>query len=307
MARDVKKITSMVDIVDVINEHVPLKKRGGKHMGVCPFHDDHKSSLMVSKSKQIFKCFACGAGGDVIDFFIRLGYDFNDAINIVENRKKSDLIPKKLHIVRDRHTWTQVRYPTHFPKTIRHYEYGKPTYVWGYHNPDGKPMAYVCRFDRPDGKEIVPYVFARNDKGVMQWRWMGFERPRPMYNLHEIVNNPDKPIALVEGEKAAEAGKVLLPNMVVSCWQGGAEAVRYTDFSPLNGRTVLFIPDNDEPGYKAMSTINEMVETKESFFLDVSEKPIHWDVADEPSWTPREMRDFLKKNTRKVNELKTAA
>ncbi|MHC4632114.1 MAG: CHC2 zinc finger domain-containing protein, partial [Planctomycetota bacterium] len=56
------------DIVDVITEHVSLKKKGREMVGLCPFHDDHRPSMNVNGAKQIFKCFACGAGGDVFKF-----------------------------------------------------------------------------------------------------------------------------------------------------------------------------------------------------------------------------------------------
>jgi len=56
------------DIVDVIGEHVSLKKKGREMVGLCPFHADHRPSMNVSSVKQIFKCFACGAGGDVFKF-----------------------------------------------------------------------------------------------------------------------------------------------------------------------------------------------------------------------------------------------
>lgn len=56
------------DIADVISEHLKLDKRGKEMVGICPFHTDHKPSLYVNLSKQIFKCFACGAGGDVLKF-----------------------------------------------------------------------------------------------------------------------------------------------------------------------------------------------------------------------------------------------
>ncbi len=56
------------DIAEVISEHLKLEKRGKEMVGVCPFHADHKPSLYVNLSKQIFKCFACGAGGDVLKF-----------------------------------------------------------------------------------------------------------------------------------------------------------------------------------------------------------------------------------------------
>ncbi len=56
------------DIVDVVGEHVSLKKKGREMVGLCPFHDDHRPSMNVNPAKQIFKCFACGAGGDVFKF-----------------------------------------------------------------------------------------------------------------------------------------------------------------------------------------------------------------------------------------------
>ncbi|UCC99282.1 MAG: DNA primase [Phycisphaerales bacterium] len=56
------------DIVDVISEHVSLKKKGREMVGLCPFHDDHRPSMNVNPAKQIFKCFSCGAGGDVFKF-----------------------------------------------------------------------------------------------------------------------------------------------------------------------------------------------------------------------------------------------
>ena len=66
--RIVLEIQQANDIVDVISEHVSLKKKGHEMVGLCPFHDDHKPSMNVSSVKQIFKCFACGAGGDVFKF-----------------------------------------------------------------------------------------------------------------------------------------------------------------------------------------------------------------------------------------------
>ena len=56
------------DIVEVIGEHVSLKQKGREMVGLCPFHADHRPSMNVNTVKQIFKCFACGAGGDVFKF-----------------------------------------------------------------------------------------------------------------------------------------------------------------------------------------------------------------------------------------------
>jgi DNA primase len=75
------------DIVDVIGEHVSLKKKGREMVGLCPFHDDHKPSMNVSNVKQIFKCFACGAGGDVFKFVqMRENLTFPQAIERLAER-----------------------------------------------------------------------------------------------------------------------------------------------------------------------------------------------------------------------------
>ena len=64
----ISQIQQANDIVDVISEHVSLAKKGREMVGVCPFHDDHRPSMYVNSAKQIFKCFACGAGGSVFTF-----------------------------------------------------------------------------------------------------------------------------------------------------------------------------------------------------------------------------------------------
>ena len=75
------------DIVDVVAEHLSLTKKGREMIGVCPFHDDHRPSMYVSPQKQIFKCFACGAGGDVFKFIqMRESLTFPQAIERLAQR-----------------------------------------------------------------------------------------------------------------------------------------------------------------------------------------------------------------------------
>lgn len=64
----INEIRNSVDIVDVISGYLPLTARGKNYFGVCPFHDDHSPSMSVSKEKQIYTCFSCGATGNVIKF-----------------------------------------------------------------------------------------------------------------------------------------------------------------------------------------------------------------------------------------------
>jgi len=83
----ISRIQQANDIVDVIGEHLSLKRKGREMIGLCPFHEDHKPSFNVNPTKQIFKCFACGAGGDVVKFIqMREGLSFPQALNRLADR-----------------------------------------------------------------------------------------------------------------------------------------------------------------------------------------------------------------------------
>ena len=64
----IDRIMDAANIVDVVSDFVTLRKRGVNYIGLCPFHSDRTPSLSVSPSKGIFKCFACGKGGNVVHF-----------------------------------------------------------------------------------------------------------------------------------------------------------------------------------------------------------------------------------------------
>ena len=66
--KSIEKLKNQIDIVDIIEHFLPVKKMGANYKCVCPFHDDRNPSMSISQSKQIFHCFACKAGGDAIKF-----------------------------------------------------------------------------------------------------------------------------------------------------------------------------------------------------------------------------------------------
>lgn len=75
------------DIVDVINEYIPLTKKGANYVCLCPFHSDSNPSLTVSRQKQLFKCFACGEGGNVFTFLQKYeGKNFVEAVQTLAQR-----------------------------------------------------------------------------------------------------------------------------------------------------------------------------------------------------------------------------
>ena len=83
----INDIASRVDIVDIINERVGLKKKGKDYECCCPFHTEKTPSFKVHQQDQYFYCFGCGAGGSVYTFLERYeGYSFPEAIEYLAER-----------------------------------------------------------------------------------------------------------------------------------------------------------------------------------------------------------------------------
>jgi DNA primase len=86
------KVLEATDLVEIVSEHVTLQRRGKEFVGLCPFHADHSPSLHVSPAKQIFKCFACGAGGDAIKFIqLREKLGYREALALLAQRAGIDV------------------------------------------------------------------------------------------------------------------------------------------------------------------------------------------------------------------------
>lgn len=83
----INEIRKSVDIVDIISSYLPLTTKGKNFFGVCPFHSDHSPSMSVSKEKQIYTCFSCGASGNVFNFIMDYeNISFIDAVKICADK-----------------------------------------------------------------------------------------------------------------------------------------------------------------------------------------------------------------------------
>ena len=83
--RDViEEVKSRCDIVDVISDYIKVQNSGANYKGLCPFHGEKTPSFYINSQKQIYKCFGCGEGGDVINFVMKMeNLEFMDAVKLL--------------------------------------------------------------------------------------------------------------------------------------------------------------------------------------------------------------------------------
>src|SRR5215472_4491165 len=85
----VEHLKSSIDIVKVIGDYVRLKRAGatGRSVGLCPFHQEKTPSFSVNQSRQFYKCFGCGVGGDALNFVMQIdGLTFPEALKLLAER-----------------------------------------------------------------------------------------------------------------------------------------------------------------------------------------------------------------------------
>lgn len=91
----IEEVRSANDIVNVISDYVRLQKKGSTHFGLCPFHNEKTPSFSVSRNKQMYYCFGCGAGGNAITFLMQYeNYTFQEALQTLAQRAGIEL-PKQ--------------------------------------------------------------------------------------------------------------------------------------------------------------------------------------------------------------------
>ena len=96
MEDQVEEIKRKTDIVGVVGSYVALKKMGRHHKGLCPFHSEKTPSFMVNEEMGLYKCFGCGAGGDVIKFLMEIeGIEFREALERLAEKAGVKLVSRR--------------------------------------------------------------------------------------------------------------------------------------------------------------------------------------------------------------------
>jgi putative DNA primase/helicase len=271
------------------HEWLPNGHREGHEFKVGSLAGEPGRSLSINLRTGAWKDFAGDAGGsDPISLLAAIrSVSMGEAARELADRLGSGIAslgvtaaPKP-----DRTEWVPIVANEQAPApTFQHHKFGKPTRTWRYTTPDGKgTIGYVCRFDLPDGgKDVVPRTYCLNSEGRREWRWLSFAKPRPLFGLDLLAAASTAGVLIVEGEKAAVSARSICPGVVVT-WPGGGKAVKYTDWSPLQGRKVLIWPDRDQAGRDAAADIAARIKSiaEKVRILTPPEGPDDgWDAAD---------------------------
>lgn len=259
-------------VEEVASALLPSGRREGHRWEVGNIHGDKGQSLKVDLSgprKGRWKDFSTGEGGDMLDLVRAVkGCETKEAADWARsflglpawegNREQAPFDPSKFGFKRRGET-----------------EWRYPGASWTYRDEQGAAIAWVARFDHPDGKKDVMPI--RVIDGKPRWKGWSDGEKRPLYNLHRLHSRPDAPVLVVEGEKTADAAARLFPDHVVVTWPGGTSAVNLADWRPLEGRCVICWPDADAPGMEAMRYVGTLLD---SIAVDTRALPDKWDLAD---------------------------
>jgi hypothetical protein len=163
------------------------------------------------------------------------------------------------------------------------------TAQWEYRTSLGELLMVVVRYDRVSGvstaKGIRPFTFGHGWDGVRQWRPKAIAKDRPLYRLDALARQPDAPVLVVEGEKAADAAAERFLDFAVTTSSGGAHAASKSDWRPLAGRRIILWPDADKAGRRYVEEVAGLLQDIGSSTVSMIEVPAHWpegwDLADE--------------------------
>ena len=188
-------------------------------------------------------------------------------------------------------------FPEHMPSSFNKGQAKLYTFtdvVFQYRNYHGDTVFWVKRDEatRAKKKKFTPFSYVGRmidtvgPKVVYKWEPRGWPKDRVLYG-EDLLRNNNKPVIVLEGEKAANAARDIFKDHVCISWSGGSNSVFKSDFKRLKDKKVILWPDNDEEGLIAMHDVartlilKEITEDIEIVELEKFELPKGWDVADE--------------------------
>ena len=266
-----------------------------------------------------------GGGGNGLDLLMRLsGWDFATATRRVEAHlglpRSNAPAASPASPTRQGPSGRPARIPEQPPTSAPPPELGRATAQWPYRNANGELLFWVQRIDLQQGERLRKVFVQRTwlDGG---WHFPSrrdpfrsdWPAPRPLYRLPELEKRIWSEVLITEGEKAADAAARLFPDLVVTSWCGGSNALQSVDWQPLAQRAVTLWPDADAPGREAMASLSALLLQQDctvAVVIPPSCTEEDWDLADAPGadgwdladadWTPAQAQAYLQRHRRSV-------
>ena len=312
---ELSEIKTSISISSIISKDIQLHQHGLELIGMCCFHHDTKPSLTVSDHKGFYKCFSCGAHGDVFDYLKhQRGMSLNQAKEYLGIAMET--LPSFKPTPKESDQWEVISpVPDDASKPrLTHPEYGEPSLIHPYKGINGELLGFTARYNIENGgKKVLPISYCKKIGTTTKgWKFKRLPRPNPLYGLH-LLKKHNK-VIIVEGEKCADVANNIYGNThAVITWVGGVEGVKHSDWQHLQSKDVIIWPDfdlqfykdnhprageimdyNDQPGQRAALEIQKFL--PHAKILDIPrDKPKGWDVADalEEGWEDYQFYAFI--------------
>lgn len=237
---------------EVLKRFPDAESSGGSWRARCPAHEDRNPSLSISQGDGGRVLLICRAGCRTENVCREAGLTMADLFPASTSTEMREPLGKGQYRRRETEQEDRPVYPTaEAALAILERGKGPPAGKWPYHDASGNVVGFVYRWNQPDGKKTFRPISQHADG----WRVEGMPVPRPLYRLPELVE-PGR-VFVCEGEKAADAGRTL--GLVTTTSSGGSPSAAKSDWSPLAGREVVILPDNDGPGRKYADEVAGML------------------------------------------------
>ena len=279
--------------LEKVLEHFPEARPSGAGWAAsCPAHEDRVASLSIGQGNDGRVLLHCHVGCSIEQICDSLGLNVSDLYEPDESQRMSTASTStKPHESRETSRFrrqsssqqTRKTFPSAANAIEELAESGdmQPVTSWPYHNAEGTEVFRVVRFETGRGKSFRP--IARTVDG-----WVIGDPPGqlPLFGLPELLQagqeSRDELVFVCEGEKAAEAAQSL--GLVATTSAHGAKSPKKTDWSPLAGRNVTILPDNDEAGYAYAEEVTKLLEKLDPkpivHLVELPELPEHGDIVD---------------------------
>jgi len=238
-------------------------------VGRCPAHEDRRPSVSIARGQNGRVLVKCHAGCSLEAILDALGLrrsDLFDSEDIGADRQKGPVRPRR----EAPKPKARLQFPT-LEDALADISSFKGPYsrLWRYQDREGRDVGVVIRWDGPEGKDLRPISLIGD-----RWELCAMPKPRPLYNLPGILREPR--VLVVEGEKVAELGNSLgFPTTTSS---NGSQSAPHTDWTPLHGKQIVILPDNDPPGEQYAKEVQRL--THGGTILRLPNLPEGGDLAD---------------------------